>query len=166
MDIQKNKKRAFTLIELLVVVAIISMLTSITLASLGDARQKGRDAGRIRALQEVRSALQLYATDNGGFPIDTQTNLTTTLVNGPKKYISKIDSSIKYQGTNMDVTATCNTGASCASYHLGIILERRDNRVLKSDKDLSEGVIYGKTDTCLTGTDTSASPELCYDITP
>jgi prepilin-type N-terminal cleavage/methylation domain-containing protein len=63
-----NKKftKGFTLIELLVVISIISLLSSIVLTALSDARAKSRDAQRIRSLTELRTALQMYANDNNG----------------------------------------------------------------------------------------------------
>ena len=66
MEINLKTKKGFTLIELLVVVAIIGLLASVVLASLNTARAKGRDAKRLADLEQIRSALQLYWTDNGG----------------------------------------------------------------------------------------------------
>ncbi len=56
----------FTLIELLVVIAIIGMLSSVVLASLNSARGKARDARRNEDLVQIRTALNLYESDNGG----------------------------------------------------------------------------------------------------
>jgi len=63
------KKQGFTLIELMVVVAIISLLTSIVLAALNDARKKARDAKRLEDLHQIRIALQLYFEENGQYPL-------------------------------------------------------------------------------------------------
>jgi prepilin-type N-terminal cleavage/methylation domain-containing protein len=63
------KKKGFTLIELLVVISIISMLTSVVLASLSDSRKKARDAQRIQSLVQLRTALEMYYADNGNYPI-------------------------------------------------------------------------------------------------
>ena len=60
--------RGFTLIELLVVVAIIGMLASVVIASLGSSRMKARDARRIADLNEIRTALELYYSDNNQYP--------------------------------------------------------------------------------------------------
>lgn len=54
----------FTLIELLVVIAIIGMLSSVVLASLNTARAKARDARRLSDMSQVRTALELYYSDN------------------------------------------------------------------------------------------------------
>lgn len=64
---RKNKK-GFTLIELLVVISIISLLTSIILASITDARKKARDSRRIQDLRQIVIALELYRDKNGHYP--------------------------------------------------------------------------------------------------
>ena len=56
----RSLTRGFTLIELLVVIAIIGILSSVVLASLNSARQKGRDARRISDLKQLQLALELY----------------------------------------------------------------------------------------------------------
>lgn len=62
-------KKGFTLIELLVVVAIIGLLATVVLASLNSARAKSRDARRVSDLGQIKTALFMYALDNGGsFP--------------------------------------------------------------------------------------------------
>jgi len=54
-------QKGFTLIELLVVIAIIGILSSVVLASLSTARNKGNDAKVKAQLSAVRSAVELYA---------------------------------------------------------------------------------------------------------
>ena len=58
------KRKGFTLIELLVVVAIIGILATVVLSSLGAARSRARDATRKSDLNQIRTALQLWAIDN------------------------------------------------------------------------------------------------------
>ncbi|MBY0328590.1 prepilin-type N-terminal cleavage/methylation domain-containing protein [Patescibacteria group bacterium] len=62
-------KRGFTLIELLVVIAIIGILAAVILASLNTARAKARDARRISDIRTIQTALEMYYSDNGSYPI-------------------------------------------------------------------------------------------------
>lgn len=58
----------FTLIELMVVISIISLLSSVLLASLSTARMKARDAERLSATRSVVNALELYYAKNNHYP--------------------------------------------------------------------------------------------------
>ncbi len=68
MRIIDKKKKGFTLIELLVVVAIISLLSSIVMASLNSARVKARDATRMSDMREIQKAIELYYSNAGHYP--------------------------------------------------------------------------------------------------
>ena len=61
-------KQGFTLIELLVVVAIIGLLSSIVLESLGSAREKARDAKRLSDIRSFQTAIELYYSNYGYYP--------------------------------------------------------------------------------------------------
>jgi type II secretion system protein G len=62
------QRRGFTLVELLIVTSIISLLASIILSSLNEARARARDARRIQDLQAITIALELFFDDNGYYP--------------------------------------------------------------------------------------------------
>ncbi len=59
-------QKGFTLIELLVVVAIISLLSSVVLASLRDARDRAKLTAFQQDVEQFILAAELYKTDHGG----------------------------------------------------------------------------------------------------
>lgn len=73
-----KKAKGFTLIELLVVIAIIGLLSTLAVIALGTARAKARDAKRVSDIKQVQSALELYNSDAGGYPVGTTLTLGST----------------------------------------------------------------------------------------
>jgi len=69
-----NKKLGFTLIELLVVISIISLLATLSVTSLNNARKKARDSVRKEDIGKIDTAIQLYIDDHGYTP-DLQGNV-------------------------------------------------------------------------------------------
>src|SRR5437868_11975300 len=57
----------FTLIELLVVIAIIGILSSVVLASLNSARNKGTDSAIKASLANARAQAELYYDAAGNY---------------------------------------------------------------------------------------------------
>ena len=60
----------FTLVELLVVVSVVSLLSSVVLASLNSAREKGRVAQAASNADAFRRAVELYNDRMGFYPPD------------------------------------------------------------------------------------------------
>lgn len=103
-----KKFDGFTLIEVLVAATIIGLLSTIGLSSYQAITRSGRDALRKSDLEQVRSALEIYKSDNGNYPTVTVTcvpALPTSYINpypaDPKssanKYCYVWVSSLKYQ---------------------------------------------------------------------
>ncbi len=63
----KTLQKGFTLIELLVVIAIIGILSSIVLASLSSARNKGSDAAITATLSNMRAQAELYYSNHNTY---------------------------------------------------------------------------------------------------
>lgn len=152
-------KRGFTLIELLVVIAIIGILSTLAVVALGNARQKARDAKRVSDIKQVQSALDLYATEKGGYPtVDANKTLGTDLkclsdVEGlaasctGNKYMGQVPVSPS-QGASYvylksaDVISTCTDVAkTCTDYKITFDLEGATG-------DLKDGSDEGTTITC------------------
>lgn len=62
------RRKAFTLIELLVVIAVIAILAAILLPVFFRAKVQAKRATDITNMASIQRALQMYKTDQGGFP--------------------------------------------------------------------------------------------------
>jgi general secretion pathway protein G len=74
-----SRRAGFTMIELLVVTTIIIVLSTIGLISFRQTGMNARNGKRKADLENIRSSLVLYRTDNGSYPAtsDFDTMLTT-----------------------------------------------------------------------------------------
>jgi prepilin-type N-terminal cleavage/methylation domain-containing protein len=61
-----DREAGFTLIELLVVMLILGILAAIAIPSFFNQRDKGTDAQAKAAARTAQTAIETYATDNGG----------------------------------------------------------------------------------------------------
>jgi prepilin-type N-terminal cleavage/methylation domain-containing protein len=68
MGMVTMKKRAFTLIELLTVMAIIALLSAIIFPVFARVKLNAHKSGDMSAMNSIRSAIQLYRDDQGGYP--------------------------------------------------------------------------------------------------
>lgn len=71
MDYEKGLpagRQGFTLVELLIVIAIIGILSSVTVAQFITAKKKANDVSRKSDLNGISKSLQMYFTDFGVFP--------------------------------------------------------------------------------------------------
>jgi prepilin-type N-terminal cleavage/methylation domain-containing protein len=62
------KNKGFTLIELLVVISIISLLSSVVMASVTGARNKAKEKAFRSELMQFVNALEMYKNDKGSYP--------------------------------------------------------------------------------------------------
>jgi len=69
------KEKGFTLIELLVVMAIIGLLSAITLSSLGIARDRANLSRLQIEFRSFGTAMELYLFDFDGYPPDVSRNV-------------------------------------------------------------------------------------------
>ena len=112
-------KKGFTLIELLVVVAIIGLLASVVVVSLGTSRVGARDVRRASDIAQFRTALSLYAFDTiGNYPA----TLDGLVTGGYISVIPKDPSGVVY--------SYCK--GTTRSYGLGIPLEAGGGDIMKA----------------------------------
>jgi prepilin-type N-terminal cleavage/methylation domain-containing protein len=127
MKQKKQSQKGFTLIELLVVISIIGILSSFAVVSLNSARNKARDALRKADMTQIRTALNLYYSENNdrypacgnwdsgaadfGASVDAGSNcyntiLTTALSSGAKPYLNPMPKDPKNSTNSSAIDST------------------------------------------------------------
>src|SRR5574343_1849391 len=115
-----SSEKGFTLIELLVVVAIIGILSTVVLASLGNARTKAKESKAMSIFGQIRAQAEIAFDNNSGSyaTICSDTNILSmggqaaTAVGGTT---TATGSPLAFPAT----TATAATGAVTCSANAG-----------------------------------------------
>jgi len=110
--------RGFTLIELLVVIAIIGILSSVVLASLNTARNKGADTAVKSNLAGARAQAELFYDANGNAYVQTAASATDVCnpagnVNGVRGiYTAVLSAGQAYSSSMTSINSTLTVGGS------------------------------------------------------
>lgn len=135
-----SEESGFTLVELLVVMLIIGLLAAIAIPSFFNQRDKAYDASAKEMARTAETAMETYATDNGGVytsvtpaKLNTIENSIQTAVSTTKPYLSAAAAagtgdkgwtltvqspktgntfSIARDATTSALTFSCNTGGT------------------------------------------------------
>jgi len=62
------KQKGFTIVELLIVIVVIAILAAITIVSYNGVQSRAKDSSRDSGAKTIRTVLELYKADNGGYP--------------------------------------------------------------------------------------------------
>jgi general secretion pathway protein G len=139
--IKHHISTGFTLIELMTVIAIITLLASIIMVSVTNARMRARDAKRVSDTKSIELALSLYYNDNYKYPTSLSTLTPNYLQSIPTDPLDS--SSYKYAAL----------GSGCVSYHLGATLEQSTASALNNDADTAAGTACTGSGADFSGTD-------------
>lgn len=148
--------RGFTVMELLVVMAIMGILYTVVMSSVGDSRSKGRDSKRIADISLIQLILEKYYDEYSKYPNSLSELSSSYDSSVPEKDSQEID--YKYAALNSDKTSCSD---KCQFYHLGVSLEN-NNSVLDDDEDLK---ITPITPPDFDGTDNTTGL-FVYDVIP
>ncbi len=113
-----TQKKGFTLIELLVVVAIIGLLSTLSIVALNTARAKARDARRVSDIKQIQTALEVYLSENGTYPTSTAALSPTFIVQVPVQPTPSNDGSCATGATDY-VYNSASAGTYTLTYCLG-----------------------------------------------
>lgn len=151
--LRKRSCKGFTLIELLVVISIISILSAVGVVSYRGVTAKARDNQRIRDLQAIKQALELYRSDVHNYPpknsfvLNTATALTNcTGVSGcatpSVTYLQQVprdpDSTNRkyyYVPTTTSDTTDCNNTTADKACLIYYLCARKEGSEISYDSD-------------------------------
>ncbi len=117
----KHGSKGFTLIEILVVATIMGLLASVSFISYRAISKQGRDSTRKAQLEQIRSALEQYRSNNinGSYPDLDELNIdctpSTSITDGTNTYLESVPTDPDCDDNTFYYNPTTSTGALCDS---------------------------------------------------
>jgi general secretion pathway protein G len=108
-------KKGFTLIELLVTVSIMALIMGASLTAFEGSKKSTRDGKRKADLEGIRSALEIYRSDVGGYPANKDLLSPDYISSWPADPLA----TQSYVYTPGGCTTSCKTYSLCASLEIG-----------------------------------------------
>jgi prepilin-type N-terminal cleavage/methylation domain-containing protein len=71
ISLKKRAASGFTIVELLIVIVVIGILAALVLNSFRGVQERARDTKRRTDVNAQAGQLEVYYTDNGGYPVFT-----------------------------------------------------------------------------------------------
>lgn len=125
---RSNGEGGFTLVELLVVMLILGLLAAIAIPSFFNQRDKATDADAKASVRTAQTAIETYATDNGGsYANATVANLRT---------IEETLSETSGTPDRLTVSSTADT------YTVSVTSDRTGGPVFNISRTAAGGVTY------------------------
>lgn len=158
--------KGFTLIEMLVVVAVIAILSGLTLTGIGGFTSRARDTERVGDLRNIQTHLELYFNKCGYYPGPGSVGTAgcNVSVSSWAEMATAIDDALNVDVPNDPVTSktySYDSNDIGTEYILGAELEN-DNNVLRDSSDIDDLGDYDWTPTGLECSD--ADPTFGYCI--
>ena len=132
----------FTLVELLVVMLILGLLAAIAIPSFFNQRDKARDADAKSAARTAQTAMETYATDNGGSYVGATSDPTAPYAAGS---LQAIEESLGDVGARLTVVS-----ALADSYEVQVQSESAATQLFRISRD-ANGVTNNTCDVDGTG---------------
>ncbi len=113
LALRRSSDEGFTLIEVLVATTIIGVLAAVAVSSYTSINKRSRDSKRRSDIEQIRSGLEMYRSDNGFYPaVDTSSfgnvnDLTAYLVSSYMPVVPSDPLSTQayyYRATNLSGT--------------------------------------------------------------
>lgn len=111
-----RNNKSFTLIEILVVTTIIGLLAAAAVVTYSQLTKQSRDAKRKTDIEQIRSALEMYRSNNDAYSAYTGNCASYTALTTPTKYIQSMPTDPK-----TDYNYYCSI--SPTDYSIGAYLE-------------------------------------------
>ena len=117
--------------ELLISIAIIATLAAVSVISLTEVRENGRDTKRLNAVKQIQLAMELYRRDIGTYP--TSLSFGGTLINPSSStiiYLKKIPTNPRPGSTEICSSTEYSYESDGTYYNLEFCLEKEKEDIL------------------------------------